>query len=199
MPGQRDAGRRLVGRGRGPRRSSGATAVTVEHAAAGGADRVAVARGARRGTRRRRRARPRRRARRSRRRCAARPGSPRSRARRRRTRRRRTRPGSSSRPVAASAQCAARSLASRGITTWHLRVAEAHVVLEHLRALGREHEPGVEHAAVLDAAVARARRASGSTALRHHLVDEARRPRTAPASTRPCRRCSGRCRRRRCA
>ena len=32
-----------------------------------------------------------------------------------------------------------------------LRVAEAHVVLDHLGAVGGEHHPGVEHASVLHA------------------------------------------------
>ena len=35
-----------------------------------------------------------------------------------------------------------------------LGIAEAHVVLEHLGPVGREHEPGVEHAPVVDAPAA---------------------------------------------
>ena len=79
-----------------------------------------------------------------------------------------------------------------------LGVAEPHVVLDDLRAVGREHEPRVEHAAVVDVAQRVATRQRG--------LDDARRctasttspdRRTAPASTRPCRRCSGPDRRRR--
>ena len=45
----------------------------------------------------------------------------------------------------------------RSSTDLAVRVAEADVVLDQLRALGREHEPGVERAAVVDAAVAQRR------------------------------------------
>ena len=77
-----------------------------------------------------------------------------------------------------------------------LRVAEADVVLDEARAVGGQHQPGVEHADV--------RRAGGGEVVedrlderRHQLVGRVRNRRR--ARRRPSRRCSARCRPRRCA
>ena len=52
------------------------------------------------------------------------------------------------------------------------RVAETNVVLEHLRALGREHQPAEQHAAERCTAAARARAKVGKHRPLHHLVDD---------------------------
>ena len=75
-----------------------------------------------------------------------------------------------------------------------LGIAEAHVVLDETRAVGGEHQPGVEEPDV--------RRAGGGKVVEHRLHerrDEVGRRRTGPARarTRPCHRCSARCRPRR--
>ena len=77
-----------------------------------------------------------------------------------------------------------------------LGIAEADVVLDQSRPVGGQHQPGVEHADV--------RRAGGGEVVERpagRTSRAARRRRTgsAPARTRPCRRCSARCRPRRCA
>ena len=102
-------------------------------------------------------------------------------------------------PAAASARSTARSPSRRGQHHLGLGVAEAHVVLEHLGPVGGQHEPGVEHARGSRCPGDAARRAWAATrsAASHLGARPARRP--APASTRPCRRCWARGRRRRCA
>ena len=79
-----------------------------------------------------------------------------------------------------------------------LGVAEAHVELDHPRAVGGQHQAGVEDAVK--------RRPARAHPVDDRLVDAprqlapaARRPSRRPASRSPCRRCSDRGRRRRCA
>ena len=52
-----------------------------------------------------------------------------------------------------------------------LGVAEAHVVLDHLGAVLGQHEAGVEHAAVVDAAPAQLLDQGGRTAVSMTVVD----------------------------
>ena len=59
--------------------------------------------------------------------------------------------GERSSPRAAASSSAPASVFEAGQHDLGLRVAEAHVVLDELRAVGREHQPGVQHAAVVDA------------------------------------------------
>ena len=94
------------------------------------------------------------------------------------------------RPPAAARHSSPRSVREARQHDLALGVAEAHVVLEHLRPVGREHQARVEHAAVLDAHVRRARATSGAPRVAITVLDQRRRRRSARASTRPSRRCS---------
>ena len=79
-----------------------------------------------------------------------------------------------------------------------LGVAEAGVELEHLRALGADHQAGVEDAVEGDAAGGH-RRDDRAVDPLDDLLDLGRRRSRGPASSCPCRRCSGPGRRRRSA
>ena len=120
--------------------------------------------------------------------------------RRRRCRRRRGRSraaiGVERRPACAARASAARSARSSGSTAWASGSPKRTLYSTRRGPVGGEHQPGVEHADV--------RRAGGGEVVEHRLHERrrrARRRRTAPAPARrrPCRRCSGRCRPRRCA
>ena len=76
-----------------------------------------------------------------------------------------------------------------------LGVAEADVVLDDLGAVGGEHHPRVEHAAVVGVVVGEPPQRGSHRAV-HHLVDDRVGDDRAPVSTRPCRRCWDRGRRR---
>ena len=129
--------------------------------------------------------------------------SPGSRARRARPSPRRAGPTRARRPPGrpAASRARSRSSRSRAQPRQHglgLRVAEAHVELEHLRAVRGQHQAGVEDAVE--------RRAAARQLVEDRLVDlartrssERRRRSRRPARRRPSRPCWGRCRRRRCA
>ena len=80
-----------------------------------------------------------------------RPGSPRRRPPRGRPRRRRRSRRRSSSPAAAEASSAARSDVRRSSTTWLSGSPKRMLYSTSFGPVGREHQPGVEHAAVVDA------------------------------------------------
>ena len=99
-------------------------------------------------------------------------------------------------PRPSRASSARRSLSSRIISACVSGIAEADVVLDELRPVGGQHQPGVEHAAKRRAAP-RHRRDRRPDDLGQRPLDRAPASSPAPANRRPCRRCSARCRRRR--
>ena len=101
------------------------------------------------------------------------------------------RPGGRSRPPQQFAQVAGQP----GHDDLGLRVAEPAVVLEHLGPVGGEHHAGVEEPRVPDPLDLQRRAPSARRCppIERSVADR----RTAAASTRPCRRCWDRCRRRR--
>ena len=86
---------------------------------------------------------------------------------------------------------------SSASTDLGLRVAEAAVELDHLRAGRGQRQAGVEQAGERRAAARPARRRPAGRTVRHDRRRPGRSAPTAAARRRPCRRCSGRCRRRR--
>ena len=99
-------------------------------------------------------------------------------------------------PRAAAASTSRRSPSMQRQHGLRLGVAEAAVELEHLRPSVGEHQPREEQARRTASRAAPAPRATGCAparrAARRRVVESRR-----PAHTRPCRRCWGRCRRRR--
>ena len=98
-------------------------------------------------------------------------------------------------PRAAASSSGPSATASRGRIDLGLRVAEAGVALEQDRAVGGQHQPGVQRATERACRAGPARRGSAGGSARR-----GRRPRRragrAAGCRRPCRRCSGRGRRR---
>ena len=100
-------------------------------------------------------------------------------------------------PVGAPSRSWPRSLSSRGRSTWHSGSPKRTLNSSSFGPVLGHHQPGVEHAAIgralrAHAGDGRARRSRRIDPLDQRVVDHGRR-----ANRRPCRPCSGRCRRRR--